>query len=150
MKKGTLAIALLLASYALAQPAPPALRGTWTATAGPKDAYRGKWSAQALPGTPNAAHGSWALLNDAGHIVTEGTWSAQKSAHGWHGTWSAHILLGRPSFGRPLSGTWQAQVEDFKGKTFEGMLQRTLERQIAGSWRSGRLQGNWWLKGSPW
>ena len=148
MKKGTLAIALLLASCALAQHAPAVFRGSWTATAAPKQVFRGRWSAQALPDTQSAAHGSWTLLNNANQIVLEGTWSAQKSARGWHGTWSALILQGRSSLGRPLSGTWQAQVEDFKGKTFEDMLQRTLERQIAGSWRSGRLLGNWWLKGS--
>jgi hypothetical protein len=27
------------------------------------------------------------------------------------------------------------------------MLKRTTEKQVAGSWRSGRYQGNWWLDG---
>jgi hypothetical protein len=152
MKNRTLALTLLL-SCALAQPSPPVLRGTWTATAGPKQIFRGKWSAQTLPDTPNAARGSWALLNSADQIVAEGTWSAEKSARGWQGTWSARVQtgrssLGRPTLGRPLSGAWQAQMENFKGKTSAEMLQQTLEKQIAGSWRSSRARGNWWLKGS--
>jgi len=32
------------------------------------------------------------------------------------------------------------------GKTMEDMLKRTAEKQIGGSWRSGRAQGNWWLQ----
>jgi hypothetical protein len=34
-----------------------------------------------------------------------------------------------------------------EGKTFEDMLKQTLEKQVTGSWRSGRMQGNWWLMG---
>ena len=33
------------------------------------------------------------------------------------------------------------------GKTFEDMLKQTLEKQVTGAWRSGRIQGNWWLMG---
>jgi hypothetical protein len=32
-------------------------------------------------------------------------------------------------------------------KTFEEMLNRAMEKQVSGSWRSGRIQGNWWLQG---
>jgi hypothetical protein len=39
-------------------------------------------------------------------------------------------------------------MADLSGKTLEDMLKQTLEKQVAGSWRSGRYQGNWWLKGS--
>jgi hypothetical protein len=37
-------------------------------------------------------------------------------------------------------------MTDFNGKTFEDMLKRTAEKQIGGSWQSGRAQGNWWLQ----
>jgi len=136
-------LTLLLASCALAQP--PVIRGSWTATIGPKQVYRGKWSAQALPGTQNAAHGSWTLLNDNAQTIAEGTWSAKKSARGWQGTWTARVAKSQRSF----SGTWLADLPGFQGRAFEEMFQQTLERQVAGSWRSGRMQGNWWLKGSP-
>ena len=52
--------------------------------------------------------------------------------------------------GRTFSGTWQADLAGFTGKTFEDMLKRTVEQQVSGSWRSGRAQGNWWLQGSKW
>ncbi len=145
----TLAGALLPGSSALAQPTSTdlqakALRRDWIATVGPKEVFRGRWSGEALPNTPNAAQGSWTLLSDANRILLEGTWSARKSAQGWHGTWSA-----RTAHGQSFSGTWEADLAGFSGKTLEEMLRRTAEKQISGSWRSGRLSGNWWLSGSP-
>ena len=81
----TLAGALLPGSSALAQPTSTdlqakALRRDWIATVGPKEVFRGRWSGEALPNTPNAAQGSWTLLSDANRILLEGTWSARKSA----------------------------------------------------------------------
>jgi hypothetical protein len=32
------------------------------------------------------------------------------------------------------------------GKTLEDMLKQTAEKQITGSWQSGRGRGNWWLQ----
>ncbi len=132
---------LLLASCAVAQQAPAVLRGSWIAAAGPNRVFRGRWSAQALPATKNAAHGSWTLLNDRNQIVLEGTWAARKSARGWRGSWSARIQKGGS-----VSGAWEAEMADSNRKTFEDMLKGTAEKQIAGSWQSGRAQGNWWLQ----
>jgi hypothetical protein len=50
--------------------------------------------------------------------------------------------------GAPLSGTWKADLASFSGKTIQAMLERTAEKEIAGSWRTRGYQGNWWLKGS--
>jgi hypothetical protein len=77
-------------------------------------------------------------------VVLEGTWSAQKTRLGWHGAWTARTVAGRS-----FSGTWSADIADLAGRTFEEMLEWTAEKEIAGAWRSGRYQGNWWLKGSP-
>jgi hypothetical protein len=149
----SLAVTLLLSSCVLAQQPAPVLRGTWTATAGPKQMFRGAWSAQALPNRPNGVIGSWTILNDARQIMMEGTWSAEKSARGWQGTWSARVLTGRSSAGRssygaPISGTWQTETPASNVQTFAELLQRTLEKEIAGSWRRGQLAGYWWLNGS--
>jgi hypothetical protein len=143
----TIAIAALLTWCAFAQ-APPVLHGTWTATAGPTQVYRGSWSAQPLPDNPNAVRGSWTLVNGVNQVVLEGTWSAEKSVGGWQGTWSARILTRPSSPGRLVSGTWQATTGDSSGKTLAEMLQHTMQRQVTGSWRSGRLAGNWSLRGS--
>jgi len=62
---------------------------------------------------------------------------------GWHGTWKSQARKGAP-----LSGTWNAELSGFTGKTIESMLERTAEREVADSWRTRGHQGNWWLKGS--
>jgi hypothetical protein len=141
----SLAMTLLLSVSALAQPT-PALQGSWTASAGPNQGFRGTWSAVVLPGTRNAGRGSWTLLNAGNQIVLRGQWSAQKTARGWHGTWSARILAGRSSPGRSFSGAWQAEMTGAENQTLAEMLQRAVEKQIAGSWRSGPRAGTWSLK----
>jgi hypothetical protein len=148
MKPCIFAIVLLFVSRALAQHAAPVFQGDWSATlgpaqtAGPAQTFRGTWVGQTLSGRPNSAHGSWGLFSDTGQLVLQGTWSAQKTAGGWHGTWTARIL-----HGRPFSGTWKADMTGSSGKTFQDVLERTLEAEVPGSWRSGQQEGNWWLKG---
>jgi hypothetical protein len=146
-------VALLLALVSAGQES-SVQRGTWTATAGPSTSQvmRGSWSAETLPTTPNAARGSWTLLNTSNEVVLEGTWSAAKSSGaGWQGTWSARVVTrlpaGRSTPGRVFSGTWQVTTA-VSGKTLAEMFQRTLEAEVAGSWRSAGLTGNWWLRGS--
>jgi hypothetical protein len=139
-KKWRLAV-MVLVSYAVAQQAPAVLQGSWIATTAPNRYLRGRWSAEVLPATKNAANGSWTLFNERNQTVLQGTWSARKTAGGWQGTWSARIKKGRT-----VSGTWNAAMADFNGKTFEDMLKRTAEKQIGGSWQSGRAHGNWWLQ----
>jgi hypothetical protein len=146
-------VALLLSLVAARQESSIIQHGTWTATAGPAAAQvmRGSWSAETLSGTPNAARGSWTLLNTSNEVVLEGTWSAAKSSSGgWQGTWSARVVTrpptGRSTPGRLFSGSWQVKTE-VNGKTLAEMFQRTLESEVAGSWRSAGLAGNWWLRG---
>jgi len=119
------------------------LTGMWTASVGNGPLMRGTWLAQVSQGTPNAASGSWSLLNDASEIVLTGTWSARKTPKSWEGSWAA-----RARNGRALSGTWSAALADFKGKTMQEMLALAIEKQIGGAWQSGGYQGNWWLEGS--
>jgi hypothetical protein len=147
-------LTLLLSLVAVGQVASIVQRGTWTATAGPSAAQvmRGSWSAETRAATPNAAGGSWTLLNTSNEVVLEGTWSAVKSAGGgWQGTWSARAVMrlptGRSTPGRAFSGTWQVTTE-VNGKTLTEMFQRTLETEVAGSWRSSGVTGNWWLRGN--
>ena len=64
-----------------------------------------------------------------------------ESREGWQGTWTA-----RTPNGQPFSGTWTSDLADFSGKTFQEMLERTVVREVAGSWRTGRQHGNWWPK----
>jgi hypothetical protein len=143
MKVLTLILAIL-GSCALAQEPLPVQSGSWTASVASGQIFRGTWSAQTSRQNLNAARGSWTLLNEAGEIILQGTWSAQKMRQNWQGTWTARALKGAP-----LSGTWNADLASFSGKTIEAMLERTAEREVAGSWRTRGYQGNWWLKGSP-
>ncbi len=134
----SLVLGLFLGFSTLAQEAPPIFHGNWTATAGPTRVLRGTWSGQALPRSPNAAHGSWTLFTESNEILLEGTWSAQKTRQGWQGTWTA-----RTRQDRSFSGTWKAAIAHLAGNTLEQML--AAEKEVAGSWRSGRYEGNWWL-----
>jgi hypothetical protein len=148
MTRRLLVFSLLLVSCVQAQESRPVLRGVWGATAGASGTFRGRWWAEI--DAPDAASGSWKLLDDSNRIVLEGTWSARRvnapaklTVPHWHGTWTA-----RARAGRALSGTWQADLAGFSGKTFEDMLKRTVEQQVSGFWHSGRALGNWWLQGS--
>ena len=123
-------------------PSNPALHGTFTATAGRSAVFRGRWTGEA---NSNSGGGSWVLLNDSNKILAEGAWTAQKSSAGWRGSWTAHV-----NGGRYYSGSWQADLEGFSGKGFRDMLNQTLQKQVSGSWRSGKLAGNWWLQGTKW
>jgi hypothetical protein len=141
MKKWTLVAALILVACALAQQPPPPLRGSFIVSTGPNQFLRGQWSAQILPANKNAASGSWILFSKTNQVLLEGTWSAEKSARGWQGSWSAQIKSSRT-----ISGTWNASTTNLNGKTLEDMLRRTREKQIGGSWKRGRAHGDWWLQ----
>ena len=134
---------LLLACAGSAQQPSPELHGTWTATSG-SPTFAGTWGAEISPRTPDYAQGYWTLLNESGERIAQGTWTARKVASRWHGSWTA-----RTSQGGSFSGSWDADMNGSKDKTFVDMLTRTLEKQISGAWQSGRLSGNWWLKGVP-
>jgi hypothetical protein len=135
---------ILLSSHALAQEPLPVLTGSWTASLASGQIFRGAWSGQTSWQNLNVARGSWTLFNEASEIILEGTWSAQKTGEGWQGTWTS-----RARKGAALFGTWNADLPSFSGKTIQAMLERTTERDVAGSWRTRGYQGNWWLKGSP-
>lgn len=118
------------------------LRGTWTASAGSAQTFRGSWGAEISRGNPNSAEGWWTLVNGDERVM-EGTWSVRKSGARWHGTWTARVTR-RRSF----SGSWDADTTGAKDKTFVDMLKRTIEKEVSGSWRSGSQAGNWWLQGN--
>ena len=136
-------------TYSNAPQAPPqkssqTFRGSWTASAGPTQIFRGAWSAEISAHSSKTARGSWTLTNDANETILEGTWSAQITAQDWQGSWTA-----RTRTGRSLSGFWNADLPDLGRKSLQNMFERTLSKQVAGSWRSGRDQGHWWLNSTP-
>ena len=145
MRAWLLVLTLFLNTHTLpAQEVAVQLHGSWSATAGRTQVFWGTWTAQVSSNKPNEAQGSWALLSEGGETLMEGTWAAQKAGYGWQGAWAARTLQGRS-----LSGTWTADLTGLNGRTFKEMLEWTAGRDILGSWRSGRLEGNWRLKGVP-
>jgi len=147
----TLIIALLVLPVSGAQDAPTVLKGTWTANAGAR-VLGGTWSAQVEAGTPNGAHGRWAILDGNQRIVMQGTWSAQKRAKVWQGTWSAVVVSqvgGRSVSSPPYSGSWQADVDPSQTGTLLEMLKRTAEASVSGTWQSAQQQGKWTVKALP-
>jgi hypothetical protein len=128
--------------FALGQGTPPTFSGSWVASTGGDRYFRGMWSGELSGANRNAAGGSWTLLSDSGEVILQGTWSARKAAKAWEGTWTAQTARGET-----FSGTWNADLAAFAGKTLEEMLKRTQEKQVAGGWKSGKYQGYWWLEG---
>jgi hypothetical protein len=143
IKTWGLVIALLFGCCALAQESPAPFHGSWTATVGPTQVFRGTWTGSALPKNPNSAHGTWSLIIDTGQSVLQGTWTAQKTAAEWRGTWTA-----RTQQGRSFTGSWNSSDANLNGKTFQDLLQSAMEKEIAGNWRSNPYSGGWWLRGS--
>jgi len=145
----SLACALFLfLSFGVTTPTPQpqaaggVLYGNLTASVGPSQIFRGTWSAEISQHTPNEAKGSWTLVTDSGDVMLEGTWSARKTGAHWQGTWRA-----RTSHGQFFSGTWSAQLPETGNQTFATLLQQTIEKEVNGSWQSGRYQGSWSLTG---
>jgi hypothetical protein len=123
---------------------PPVFRGTWIATAGPTAVMHGSWSAQAIPGQLDDVQGSWSMVNDAGAVTAQGTWSAHRATRGFKGKWWA-----RGATGGLYTGTFEAHLPGFKGKTLQDMFADTKTRQISGFWRtSGGARGAWYFKGA--
>jgi len=142
MKVWTLIFGLILCFCTLAQEDSSVLLGSWTATAVSNQIFGGTWSAEASLHNPNRALGSWTLIDGAGDVILEGTWSAQKLGQRWQGTWTA-----RPRKGQLLSGSWTADATSPTTESLAEMLKSTATKEVTGSWRSGRNQGNWSLKG---
>jgi hypothetical protein len=142
MKLWIVVFGLIVGFCPLAQQDSPVLLGSWTAIA-PNQIFRGTWSAQVSLRSPNRAIGSWTLLNEAGDMLLEGTWLAEKTGQRWQGTWTA-----RPMKRQSLSGTWTADGANLNAESLAEMLKSTATKEVIGSWRSGRHQGNWSLKGS--
>lgn len=144
----TVAIAALmfaLQPIAAAAPdaAPPIFQGTWIATAGAQ-VFHGDWSAQAIPGRLDDVQGSWSLVNGAGDVVAKGTWSARRARRCFRGKWSARAMSGAV-----YTGSFDAYLPGFKGKTLQDMFAETKAKQIAGTWRTrGGTRGNWYFKGA--
>ena len=108
--------------------------------------YIAKPTAETLPRTPDAAQGSWTLIANS-QTVIDGTWAATKRAGAWAGSWSARVRSTGASPGPTFSGTWQAAVRDFNGKTLAEMLRRAVEAKVSGTWRSAGRSGTWSLQG---
>ena len=139
-----LAVTILLWVPAVAaEEVPPIRHGEWIATVESGRSLRGRWVGQALPEDPNALHGSWLLLSDSGKIALSGTWSARKTQRGFRGSWSV-----QDQSHRTVSGTWRVAVGSGGGTTLQQLLEQTLVGQVSGAWRSGRRQGQWWVRGA--
>lgn len=133
-------LVLLPAGAAAADDPPPVFEGTWIATAGART-FQGRWSAQALPGKPDDLQGSWSMINDAGDVTGQGTWSARRAPRGFAGKWAA-----RAANGGVYTGTFEAHLPGFKGKTLQDMFAETKTNTVSGYWRMGGARGAWYLK----
>ncbi len=123
---------------AAAQPSPRIYQGSWTATAGTR-AFQGRWTAHITPRRANVANGTWTLIDQAGRVVLEGTWSANQENGQWRGSFLAQAA------GRKFAGSWKADLGDVEPGTFAEMLRRATLGEVSGAWQAAALVGNWWL-----
>ena len=114
--------------------------GAGIATAGPQT-FQGRWWAQGLPGQPDDLQGSWWVIHGGGDVVSQGTGSARRSKRGFAGKWSA-----RAATGGLYTGTFEAHLPGFKGKTLQDMFAETKTNTVSGYWRMGGARGAWYLK----
>ena len=121
------------------------IRGSWAATAA-AGTLQGTWTAEPVPNRPDAAQGTWSLIQ-ANQVLASGTWSAAKAAGLWNGTWQARIATGG-SPGQSLSGTWRATVTAKDSGMLIDLLKKTLSEQVSGTWARGAQGGAWSLRGS--
>jgi hypothetical protein len=138
-------LTVLLAGAASAQPT-STMHGGWSATVGPNQVLQGTWTAELSPAMPNAAQGSWALLDRSNQIAARGTWSAAKAEKLWSGGWQARVATARGATGRLLSGSWRTEISNADVQSLAQLLEQTFREQISGSWASGRLAGAWSLR----
>ncbi|HVZ73914.1 MAG TPA: hypothetical protein VHJ20_16155 [Polyangia bacterium] len=140
-----LGLVVMAALVAPARAEAPDLEGRWIAKAADGRVLAGWWSATVDPKTPDVALGTWKAYDTAGHVVSEGTWSARKAAKQWRGAWAARVLGGGDA-----NGTWTADDATVAGaKTFADMLMLGTKREIGGTWRAGHTRGRWWFKPRP-
>jgi hypothetical protein len=146
-----IALTAIVFAIAMTQAQSPstAIRGSWSATAGPNQVFQGTWTAELASSDPNAAQGSWMLLNRANQIVAQGTWSAVKAPRAWSGSWEARVLTKGGATSRLLSGNWSTQIADADVRTLQELLHKTLSDVVSGRWGSGRLAGAWSLRAFP-
>ena len=138
---------ILLAIVAVfAQPPEPPVRGTWAATNG-RQTFQGTWTAQPVPGNPNAAQGSWELFGPRNQVVAGGTWSAAKEARGWSGSWQARIVKGRGVPDQIVSGSWSATVSGRGTATLIELFRESVQQQVSGTWARGAMKGAWSIRG---
>ena len=81
------------------------------------------------------------MINDAGDVIGKGTWSARRAQRGLAGKWSA-----RGPSGTLYTGTFDAHLPGFKGKTLQDMFAETKTATVSGYWRMGPARGAWYLK----
>ena len=139
-----LALAAVLLAPLPARADEPAveLRGGWVAKTGAA-VFRGRWTAQPSTNPATDAQGSWTLLGEGDAIALEGTWAARRDERkkAWLGVWTA-----RGATGGLYAGTWETRLGRIPGKTFFDLMRHAKTTRVAGSWRMGRMTGDFWLE----
>ena len=84
-------------------------------------------------------HGTWTAT--VGSRTFRGSWGAEMSAHDANSAQGYWTLVNETGE-RIMQGTWSAQKTAAR---WHGNW--TMEKEVAGTWQSGRYSGGWWLKG---
>jgi hypothetical protein len=114
---------------------------TWSARTSGGRTFNGTWNV-ALNSTDQSASGAWTLTNATGATITRGTWSAEKHATGWNGTWRATVE-GREA---EYAGSWSAEFPHVRNARFAELFEAAAKEAIRGLWTGGSESGSWSIR----
>ncbi len=113
-----------------------------------KDAFKEKksssstWSSLAPNSTDQSASGAWTLTNATGATMMRGTWSAEKHATGWNGTWQATVEGHEAEY----AGSWSAEFPHVRNARFAELFEAAAKEAIRGLWTGGSESGSWSIR----
>jgi len=114
---------------------------TWSARTAGGRSFNGTWSL-APNSTDQQASGAWTLSNASGMTVLRGSWSAEKHATGWNGTWQA-TAEGRED---EYAGSWSAEFPHLHNARFAELFEAAAKEAIRGLWTGGSDSGSWSIR----
>ena len=74
--------------------------------------------------------------------VLRGSWSAEKHATGWNGTWQA-AAEGREA---EYAGSWSAEFPHVHNARFAELFEAAAKETIRGLWTGGSDSGSWSIR----
>ena len=116
------------------------LSGGWSATIGGRT-VGGGWTAEPHE-EPDAAWGTWSLLDRSGGRLASGAWGARKAKDEWQGRWEAEVYRCGT-----YSGSWAARLGIARSSPLIDLFRSAMDEAVSGTWKADRgLAGAWSIR----